>query len=114
MRVCLFKLGPRARLLALGFGTLGSLGLGGACGGEKFSADNGPSVSGASGVGAGGEPNSEAGESGGPEEVTGGAPSAGSGGDAMSAGSAGKPVLGCDCHAPIQPLDWVSATSSPT
>jgi len=95
MRCRLFKPGQRARLLALGLGTLNLLALSADCGGEKFTASDSSSSSGA---GVGGDASGDAGESGGPEGNA-GAPSAGSGGDAASAGSAGKPPTGCACSA---------------
>lgn len=100
MRFRLLKLGERARLLALGFGTLGWLALHAACGGEEFTAHSGPSASGSSGAGIAAQGGSEAGESGSAESGSGGDPgNAGSGGDPASAGSAGKPSVGCDCKA---------------
>jgi hypothetical protein len=93
MRCRLFKPGQRTRLLALGLGTLNSLALAAGCSGQEFTAGDSSGASG--GAGAGGDSNSEAGESGSPD----GAPNGGSGGDTGSGGSAGKPVVGCDCLA---------------
>jgi hypothetical protein len=108
MSVRLFKLGQRARPLALALGTLNLLALSGACGGKEFIAHGSQSLAGSGGGGGSGIGNEsggvgaigggEAGESGSAEAGS-GAPSGGSGGDAPSAGSGGKPAVGCDCAA---------------
>ena len=103
MRLRLFKLSERTRLLALGLSTLCWLALDASCSGQAFTASDAPGGSGGAGGASHGEAGASDSEAGASSSEAGeggtGGTSEGGGGATSSAGSAGKPPVGCDCAA---------------